>query len=184
MAVLFLLAAAVCAVSVESVFAQVMCMIAAIWAGFAAVYGIGWLVYARREAKRQKKIERAAELLREESSNQLAYAEFTLPKDELAAGAKKRFTKFAAALLCIALTVFAVLYVIILLSAGWGGFVHLLWVLGFCLLITVPGTLVQYGIYKKYVSDLPEKIILFPGKLIIDGRQFAAREVQSIGISS
>lgn len=187
MAALFLVAAAVCAICREPVFAQVMCFIAVIWAGFAAVYGIGWLVYARKEAAQQKKIERAAEILAEENEegdDGPAFAEFTLPRDELINTAKKRLYETAAIFPVVSAVVFVLLYGFLLFSVGFNGIGHLILVALFCLLIAVPGIIVQVHIYRDYTGNVPQSIRLFPGKLIIDGRQLTGAEIENISVSA
>ena len=60
---------------------------------------------------------------------------------------------------------------------------QLLCILLFGFLITIPGMLMQLGLYWEYVRSVPSRILLFPGKLIVDNCSFPAGTIREIRIS-
>jgi hypothetical protein len=47
----------------------------------------------------------------------------------------------------------------------------------------IPGLLIQFSLYLKYDQSVPSRILLFPGKLVIDSRRLSAREIREIRVS-
>lgn len=161
-----------------------LCVPAVIAGGFSLLYGILWGVYGRKERMQQKRLERATQVLSRPADDIVTYQEFVLPRAELIAAAKRRFQKIAVALLLSDVIIFVVLYGFLCVGNGYAGIGHLISVMVFCLLMVLPGILMQYLIFQKYARAVPERIQLFPGKLILDGRQFCTNEIKRLTVSS
>ncbi len=110
MALAFLLIGGVYALLGDADMGILLCVPAAISGCFALLYAVLWAVYGKKEQTRQKKIERAAQLLAEPSDNRVTYHEFVLPRPQLIRTAKRRFKKISLALLVSCAVVFVILY--------------------------------------------------------------------------
>lgn len=161
------------------VFLYVTLVLAAITAGFGVLYLVLWQVFKWQEQQSQLKLEQAAQLPAEENEGALEYREFVLPKQKLAETAYARFQKIAAALLIVAVVVFVILAGSNLAGGGriWGTGL-------FCILVITPGILLQYLLYRRYADSIPERIVLFPGKLIVDNHSYRTGELEQITISA
>ena len=62
--------------------------------------------------------------------------------------------------------------------------VQILYTLMFGALIMLPGILLQLGILNRYTSSVPEKVVLFPGKMVVDRTVYAASSIKNIRITS
>ncbi|MCQ2433092.1 MAG: hypothetical protein MJ175_10870 [Clostridia bacterium] len=185
MALVFLIIAGIYRLSGEPVLAEVLCVLAGIVGIFCLFYGFLWFIYYRTEQKRQTKLMRAAEILAQDSEEERADDhEFIIPREALTEAAWHHFRSIALALVIAALTAFMIVYGILLITNGFGGIAHLLITALFCFLVTLPGTLVQYIIYRNYARSVPGRILLFPGKLLVDERQFTVRDIEKVTISS
>lgn len=184
MSLIFLLIGGIFALLGDPDIGLVLCVPAAIAGCFSIFYGILWGVFVRKEQKRQRKIERAAQMLLPRSDDVVTDREFILPGQELIRASKSRLQKITAALLVSGGVVSVILYGILYLSNGFGGIGHLISVFVFCFLMMIPGILVQYIIFRKYARSVPERIRLFPDKIIINGQQYCTREVERITVSS
>ena len=47
----------------------------------------------------------------------------------------------------------------------------------------IPGILIQLCLYFVYDQSVPARIMLYPGKLIVDNASLSAREIQAIRVS-
>jgi len=158
---------------------------AIIFGGFSILYGIGWYVYRKKEARAQKFMEELIDpLLPSGEEEPVALQEFQLPREDLVKTAKTRFRKICSTALIVCPLFFIVFYAFLLFSIGYSGIRHLLSVLFFCILVSFPGIIIQYGIYKKYASSVPRRIILPPGKLCVDGVIYPSREIRHLTITS
>lgn len=184
MAAAFLVTAGIFLLLREPVLAEVMCMLAGIVGIFVLLYGIQWGFARRREQKRQHTIERAAEILSPPVEYSAEWKEYILPREELIQTAKTRLKKFALAMAVTSAVIFIILTGIFLGTDNYGGPVQLVSLAIFCGIIAVPGTLIQYGIYRKYASSVPERILIFPSKLIVDREQFSLPDIRKIIVSS
>ena len=161
-----------------------LCVPAAIAACFCLLYGILWGVYAHKEKKHQRKLEEVAKLFSEPDDSAVTYHEFILPRKELIHASKNRLQRIAFALLVSGIVQFVIMYGIMYLSNGYGGIRHLISVMGFAFVVVTPGILMQYIVFRKYARAVPERIMLFPGKIIVDGLQYCTYEIKSITVSS
>ena len=158
-------------------------VLSVILAGFGAFYGVLWFIFADKENKVQKKIEEIEEYS-ESSDQKKEYREFILPKKEMTESAKKRFEKIVRLMPVMVIVLFVLIYGIQFFTAGFAGWRHLLTVLLFCILICVPGILLQYAIYRYYVGRIPNKISFYQEKLYIDKVAFLTKQIREIRISS
>ena len=54
----------------------------------------------------------------------------------------------------------------------------------FSAVIMLPGILIQLEILSRYTSSVPGKIVLFPGKMVVDQTVYAANAIKNIRITS
>ena len=168
-------------------------IIAAIFGAFALIYGIRWMLYAKKEAKAQRRIEVAvAESINEKNEGTegiggagiLDSVELCIPHEALKKAAEKRFKKITLSLLAAAIICFCVIYGIILFTSGFAGITHLLMVLCFCVVITIPGYVIQYDIYRNYVRSQAYIISLYYDKMLVNDKVYQKNEIRHIAISS
>ena len=109
--------------------------------------------------------------------------EFLLPTEILKKAALKRIRDCIKWSFVIALGVFALLEVSLMLNGAWDGAGQAVSMLLFCFLLTVPGYVIQLIICKIYTRNLPYKIILCPGKLIVSEDSFFVQQIKNIQAS-
>lgn len=148
--------------------------------GFALVYGILWAIWARKESRYEQELREAEEDLSAETFSPL---EFRIPKERLSETAHKRLIGIIRGCGFIAIGVFVLIAVILLWTQSLKSPLQLLYLIVFSCVISVPGIIIQWIIYRKYVPSIPEKISLHPDKLVIDGNVLAARDINEIRIS-
>lgn len=184
MSALFLVIGVIYAVLGDTALAETMCVLAAMTGCFGLFYGILWFVYARKEQARQQKIERAAQILRQEDDHRIDYKEFVLPQQKLTEAAKMRFRKIALGLVVAVAVVFVVMSTAVLITCGYGGPGQLIVMAVFCMITGLPGVIMQYIIYRKYEKSVPGHIMFFPGKILVDEKQFLMNDIEKITVSS
>lgn len=158
-----------------------------ILSGFALLYGVIWFVYSRKERIAAQRLAEHDELiasLRNEDPARYEIREFTIPKDRLTETARTRFMSIVRALEIIMLAMFAVLTVILIINGALAKPVQFLYTAIFCILIGLPGIVPQWIIYEKFKNSVPERVLLFPSKLVIDEKLFPVRDIQLIRVSS
>lgn len=162
--------------------AAVFGILAAILGGFALIYGVMWFIWGRKEKKADQVLNTIF------SSSQVpgtvTCQEFRLPKEWLKAAAGKRFFTILHWILAAMLGIFLFLGILLSVTGSLRTPLQLVYGLVFCLLIALPGSLVQWHLYRQYVRSIPEKIQLFPGRLVIDDTFYAAGEIREILMSS
>lgn len=109
--------------------------------------------------------------------------EFILPREHLLAAAGKRYSRtgicIIIAVLVLWLTAAAILaYLGVLKETS-----SLLRLLTYCALISVPGVIVYLLIRAGYRKSVPEMISFAPGKLAVDGNEYAAKDLESVTVS-
>ena len=157
---------------------------ALILGGISLLYGIGWFIWARKEKRAAREIAEAQERLKASpEAGRMLSREFTVPKAKLigkALGRNRSIVKGAAfAALCAA----GVITVILLFCGALNDPMQLVFVLIFCALITLPGLILQWFIYRTYVKTVPSEILLFPGKLVVDENVWSAASIRTIRVS-
>lgn len=183
-AVIFLILAGVFALAKDPDKGYVFCILAIIAGGFSLLYGVLWFIYARVERKSEKKLREILEGQNTtEDPNRLDYQEFILPKAALIKKAGKRAHDIVRWTGIAALGVFLMIGGIQVACGSLKSPVQLLYMLLFCMLIMVPGLLVHLNLYLKYKQSVPTRILLFPGKLVIDNMNLSAGEIQKISVS-
>ena len=183
-ALIFLIAAGVFALAGNAAAAYTFCILALIVGGFSAFYGLFWFLFGRSEKKTEEKLR---EILEEgpaaDDPGRPEYREFILPKAELIEKAGKRLRGVVRWTGIAALGVFVLTGGIQLLYGSLKSPVQLLYMLLFCVLIMIPGILIQLRLYREYDRSVPARILLFPGKLVIDDLSLSAREIREIRLS-
>ena len=159
-------------------------VLALITGGFALFYGLFWAIWAKREKSAQQALQRMAEQKSAaQEANPLDYQEFVLPKEALTETAFLRFANGFKWTAYVALGIFALMTGSMMRSSSFGGVRQALAILCFCLVITIPGLIVQWVIYRRYEKAVPRRIVLFPGKLAIDGSVFPAQDIREVSAS-
>ena len=179
-----LAAAGVCAALDRSALCQTFCILALITGAFCLVYGILWLIYGRKEKKTEKALnELLSQQYMPEDPARPDYREFVLPKARLTEAARKRSRSVLRWTGIMALGAFLLICGIQLACGAIGSPLQVLFILIFCVLITIPGLLAQLWLYLKYDRSVPSRIVLFPGKLIVDDTVFPVGEIREIRAS-
>lgn len=181
---ILLAAAGVSAFFERSDVSQVLCTLALITGAFSLFYGILWFVYNRKENRAEKILRETIEQqYTTEDSSALGYWEFILPKALLTETARKRFFNIIRWLLIIAPGMSILIWVILVVFDSTRSFLQLYYLFLFCLLVSVPGILVQWCLYKVYGRSVPSRILMFPGKLVVDDQVFSTGETREIRVS-
>ena len=152
--------------------------------GFALLYGILWAFWAGKEKKAEEKLRQALETRSaEHAPGEFEIREFLLPKDRLTEEAHKRFRGIIRWLAIGSLGFTALITVILLFSHALNSPLQPLYLLFFCVVVAIPGIIIQWVIYRKYESSVPQRICLYQDSLVIDGNVFAPQEILNITIS-
>ena len=181
---ILLLAAAVSALTGRSEAGYALCITALITGAFSLLYGILWFLYGRKEKETELALNDllGSQYVPEDPARS-EYREFLLPKTRLTETARGRLRMIVRWSL---ITPFGVLLLIGGIQYAAGGAVtplQLLYILLFGFLISIPGILIQLGLYREYARSVPSRILLFPGKLIVDDRSFSAGTIREIRVS-
>ena len=181
---ILLIAAGIFALLKNSEAGGTFCILAMITGGFSLLYGLLWFLYGRTEKKAERKLREILEGQNEPNDPGLPdYQEFILPKADLIKKAGKRAGSIARWTGICALGMFLLIGGIQLACGSLKRPVQLLYMLLFCIAIMIPGILIQLKLYREYGRSVPSRILLFPGKLIIDNASLPAREIREIRVS-
>ena len=181
---ILLIAAGIFALLKNSEAGCTFCILAMITGGFSLLYGLLWFLYGRTERKAERKLREILEGQNEPDDPGLPdYQEFILPKADLIEKAGKRAGSIARWTGICALGMFLLIGGIQLACGSLKRPVQLLYMLLFCIAIMIPGILIQLKLYREYGRSVPSRILLFPGKLIIDNASLPAREIREIRVS-
>ena len=146
-----------------------------------------WVVLVHIRKKEKKAELELRELLEQQNTSEdpyrLDYREFILPKKDLIKKAGTRARRIIQWSGIAALGVFLLIEGIQLACGSLKSPVQLLYMFLFCILIMIPGILIHLSLYFKYDQSVPSRIMLFPGKLIIDNVSLSAREIRDIRVS-
>ena len=159
-------------------------IIALITGAFTLVYALLWLLYAKKESRAEQAMN--AVLRRQYSAAEAArteYREFTVPKAELTKAARRRYDSILLWSGITALGSFLLILGIQLACGSLRSPAQAVYVLVFCLLIMVPGVLVQGSLYRKYADAVPSRILLYPGKLVVDDTSYSASAIRELRVS-
>lgn len=159
-------------------------VLAQIFGAFALLYGILWSVWAGREKKAEKALQ-AAEAARvgQHESDGFFSREYVIPKEDLTEAAFRRLISIVKGCVYVSLAIFALITLAMIFSGSFGGPAHAAAIMLFSFAISVPGIIIQIGIYRKYEKTVPRKIGMYPGKLIIDDTLTASRDIREVRIS-
>ena len=158
-------------------------VLAVIFAAFSLLYGFLLLCYGAKEKKTQQALSAAEPVV---SGNGLSHTvrEFRIPREHLIAAAEKRFLRILKGLGVMVPVVGALMALCIGIGGAWKSPLQIVYICIFCTLIAIPGIVIQSVIYSRYSRSIPERIILSPGKLVIDRTVFPSSDIMEIGISS
>lgn len=182
---IFLCTAGISAAMDEPELAGTFLILSAILGGFSAVYGLLWFVWKRKE-NRAESVLRAAfapDAAPRDATAQTVQT-ICMPREKLIRAARRRLSEIVR---WTAIAVFgtAVLLVIILAACGaLKGFLQVLYIAAFSLLIVLPGLAGQVWLFVQYARSVPGQIQLYPGRLVIDDTFFSAGEIREIQVSS
>ncbi len=183
-ALISLIAAGVCALAIDSAVGYTLCILAMIAGGFSLLYGVLWLIYGRMERKKELELRETLEGQNAiDDPYRLDYREFILPKAALIKKAGTRARSIVRWTGIVALAVFVLIGIIQLACGSLKSPRQLLYMFLFCVLIMIPGILIQFCLYLKYDQSVPSRILLFPGKLVIDNMTLSANEIREIRVS-
>lgn len=181
---IFLIVAGIFALAKASEAGYTFYILAMITGGFSLLYGLFWFLYGRAERKAELKLR---EILEQKNAPEdpylLDYQEFILPKADLVKKAGNRVDSIVRWTGICALGVFLLTGGIQLACGSLKSPVQLLYMFLFCILIMIPGILIQLSLNRRYEQSVPSRILLFPGKLIIDNVSLSAREIREISVS-
>ncbi|MBR5382793.1 MAG: hypothetical protein IK133_03135, partial [Clostridia bacterium] len=152
--------------------------------GFALLYGILWAFWAGKEKKAEEKLRQALEARSlKHSPGGFEPREFLLPKDRLTEEAYKRFHGILKWVAIGSLGFAALISIILLFSHALSNPLQPLYLFFFCVVVAVPSVIIQWIIWRKYEASVPQKICLYQGSLVIDGKVFLSQEILNITIS-
>ena len=183
-AVILLAAAGILALTSKEALAETFLIIGAITGGFALLYGILWLFFALREGKQQRQLENMPVIDGGSSEPVFTSKEYILPKEKLTLAARRRFIKIVIGCCIAALLTGAGILLMLFVRKSIEKPVQILYAFVFGVVIVLPGIIIQAVLYFRYASSVPEKIILFPGKLVIDHTVYSGPLIRNIRISS
>ena len=168
----------------KSAVCDTFCILALISGAFSLLYGTLWLIYGLKEKKTEREL---SEFFGRQNMPvdpaRPDYREFFLPEERLKGMSRKRFRSVLRWTGFAALAAFLLICGIQLAVGSLASPLQVLFIFLFCALITIPGILVQLYLFLKYDCSVPSRILLFPGKLIIDDTVFLAGEILEIRIS-
>jgi len=163
--------------------AKTFWMLAAIIGGYGLIFGIKWFLNSRNEEKIRQKLEKDFRMP-EESDEYLTYSyRFHLPYEDLIETARLRFLKTIRGCLLGSLITFVLIYGLLFFTIGFAGFRHMALVAVFCLMIMLPGVIIQFNIYRKYRNSVPQRIVMYPGNLTVDDRRFEVHRIKKCCIT-
>ena len=159
-------------------------VLAQIMGAFTLFYGLLWAVWAGREKKAELELREAAEARAAAvDADGFASREYVLPREQLTDAAFERLVSIGKWSVLVALCVFALIAGLLIRNEAFKGFAHALAIMLFCIVIAVPGIIIQCIIYRKYAASVPRKIGLYPGKITVDDSIIATCEINEIRIS-
>ena len=181
---IFLITAGILALVTDSSAGYTFCLLALITGGFSLLYGIFWFIYGRIEKKTERELQEIFEgINKPDDPYRLDYREFILPKADLIKKAGERARSIVRWTGVFALGTFLLISGIQLIYGALRNPLQLLYILLFCVLIMIPGILIHLCLYFVYDQSVPARIMLYPGKLIVDNASLSAREIQAIRVS-
>ena len=162
----------------KSAVCDTFCILALISGAFSLLYGTLWLIYGLKEKKTEREL---SEFFGRQNlpvdPARPDYREFFLPEERLKGMSRKRFRSVLRWTGFAALAAFLLICGIQLAVGSLASPLQVLFIFLFCALITIPGILVQLYLFLKYDCSVPSRILLFPGKLIVDDTVFLAGEI-------
>ena len=151
---------------------------------FALIYGGFWAFWTKKEKKKEQEIREIEEAkVTGSEPDPLALYEFILPREQLKKAAFKRVIDVLKWVPLVALIMTAVITGTLVFYGETPGIGQCFGMLLFCMIVGIPGIIIQFVINKAYTAELPRKVVLYPGKLVVDGEVMAAGEIREIRVS-
>ena len=153
----------------------------------ACFYGIHWIYYVYRQKFMDKWFSEEEEDDGEEGTSEPACdieEDFVLPKEQLIEAVKKRYRGIAKWIWISLAFLYLLITSILLYYNALEEPSQLLYLAAFCVLIAIPGLIVQFIIKAQYVSSVPANICLAPGLLTVDGREYKSGDIESLRVST
>lgn len=183
-AVIFLMCAGIFAACGKEPLAKTFLILGAVTGAFALLYGVLWMIFAFLEGKRQRLLEEITASESEQAGTDFTCKEYLLPKEKLMQAARKRFQSIVIWSCVIAFLALAGILLLLFFSKALKEPVQILYTLIFGVVIMLPGILIQLEILNRYASSVPGKVVLFPGKMVVDQTVYAASSIKNIRITS
>ena len=183
-AVVFLMCAGIFAACGKEPLAKTFLIIGVITGGFALLYSVLWMIFAFLEGKKQSALEKTNAEEAGQREAEFTCKEYLLPKEKLTLAARKRFQKIVMWSCVIAFLTSAGILLLLFFSKALKKPVQILYTLMFGVVIMLPGIIIQLEILRRYTSSVPEEIVLFPGKMVVDQKVYAASSIKNIRITS
>lgn len=167
----------------DSVLGDILFILAVICGAFTSIFLIAWFIYHIKETRIQKKFEEIDKQEAIESGYILDSMQeiYEIPYDDFIKVEKKRFNDFIKISLCIS-TVLLIIYTGLTIYKGCFDFGIIVYILA--IMFILPIILILSPQFLLYRNSLPHKISFVPSQLIIDDKQFYARDITKIVISS
>ena len=163
---------------------EVFLILSVISGGLSIIYGLLWLVWRKKEQTAEMTMREAFEQQKAaQDGSRFVAKEFDLPKKRLIETALQRFHSIIRWTVIVALGVILLIGGILLATGSLVHAIQLIYLILFSLLIMFPGLMVQWCLYRLYNRSIPSKILLYPGKLIVDHTVFQPREIREIRVS-
>ncbi|MBQ9268751.1 MAG: hypothetical protein IJ206_04435 [Oscillospiraceae bacterium] len=163
---------------------EVFLVLSAISGGLSIIYGLLWLVWRKKEQSAEMTMKEAFKQQKAaQDGSRFVVKEFALPKKRLIETALQRFRSIIRWTVIVALGGILLIGGILLATGSLVHPIQLIYLILFFLLIMFPGLMVQWCLYYLYDRSIPSKILLYPGKLVIDHTVFQAREILEIRVS-
>lgn len=183
-AVIFLIFAGIFFACGKEPLAQTFLIIGAVTGGFALLYGVLWMIFAFLEGKRQRALEKINAEKAGQREAEFTCKEYLLPREKLTRAARKRFREIVIWSCMIAFLTSAGILLLLFFSKALKEPAQILYTLMFGVMIMLPGILIQLEILNRYASSVPGKVVLFPGKMVVDQTVYAASSIKNIRITS
>ena len=165
---------------------SVLLVLSVITGVMACFYGIHWIYYVYRQKFMDRWFSEEEQDDGEEGPSEPACdiaEDFVLPREQLIEAARKRYRGIAKWIWIALAVVYLLITSILLYYDALKESSQLLYLAAFCILIAIPGLIVQFIIKAQYFSSVPENICLAPGLLTVDGREYKAGDIESLRVS-
>ena len=180
----FLAATAVFALLDKEEVSHTLFVLALITGAFSLLFGLLWSIYSRKEKRAEKMLrETVGQQYVPEDPTRIDSWQFILPKERLIETARQRFIRLIQLTGIASIGISLLIWVAMFVSKITKSYLQLVSLFLFCLIVSIPGILVQWFLYRMYKRSVPSRILLYPGKLIVDELKIPAEEIREIKVT-